>query len=175
MTHDHTITTERLLLTPFTPEHADALFALNSDPEVMRHLSRAQTREETEADIVDVGKRWKKFGYSWWTIFLKDTDFPKDAGRMIGSACLQNLAHKEDAPLEIGWRLLPAYQGKGYATEAGQAVIDFGFERVGVDYLCAVAKVENAASQKVMARLGMRYVGVQTHYGMDCAFYEKTK
>jgi RimJ/RimL family protein N-acetyltransferase len=44
-----------------------------------------------------------------------------------------------------------------------------------VDYLCAVAKVENAASQKVMARLGMRYVGVQTHYGMDCAFYEKTK
>lgn len=169
MTQDYTMTTERLWLTPFAPEHVDDLFALNSDPEVMRHLGPVQTRPETEAYVKDVGKRWKKFGYSWWAVFLRDTD------KMIGSACLQNLAHKEDAPLEIGWRLLPAHQGKGYATEAGQAAMDFGFDRVGVDYLCAVAKPGNLASQKVMQRLGMRYVGVQTHYDQPCAYYEKTK
>jgi RimJ/RimL family protein N-acetyltransferase len=85
---------------------------------------------------------------------------------------LQNLANKEDAALEIGWRLMPAYQGNGYATEAGQAAMDFGFNVVGVDYLCAVANPENLASQKVMQRLGMHYGGVQTHYDEPCAYYE---
>lgn len=164
-----TITTERLRLIPFAPEHIDGLFALNSDPEVMRFLGDPQTREQTAAYIATVGERWKRFGYGWWAVFLKDSD------EMIGAACLQNLAHKENAPLEIGWRLRPAHQGKGYATEAGQAAMDFGFERVGVDYICAVADPENIASQEVMQRLGMTYVGVQTHYDVDCAYYEKTR
>ena len=169
MTSENTITTQRLHLTPFAPEHADALFAMNSNPDVMRYLGDLQTREETEAGIARVQARWQTFGYGWWTIFLKDT------GTIIGAACLQNLAHKDDAPLEIGWRLMPAHQGKGYATEAGQAAMNFGFERIGVDYLCAVTNPENLASQKVMQRLGMRYVGIQTHYDLPCVYYEKYK
>jgi RimJ/RimL family protein N-acetyltransferase len=169
MTNDYTITTERLYLTPFAPAHADALFSMNTDPDVMRYLGDPQTRDETEAGIVRVQARWDTFGYAWWTIFLKDTD------TIIGAACLQNLAHKQDAPLEIGWRLMTAHQGKGYATEAGQAAIDYGYEKVGVDYLCAVTDPENIASQKVMQRLGMRYVGIQTHYDVPCVYYEMHK
>lgn len=169
MTGDNSITTERLHLTPFALGHADALFAMNSNPDVMRYLGDTQTRNETEAGIARVQARWETYGFAWWTIFLKDTD------TIIGAACLQNLAHKDDAPLEIGWRLMPAYQGQGYATEAGQAAMDFGFERIGVDYLCAVTNPENIASQKVMQRLGMRYVGIQTHYEVPCVYYEKYK
>jgi RimJ/RimL family protein N-acetyltransferase len=165
----HTVTTERLHLTPYAPDHAEALFAMNADPDVMRYLGGPETREETDADIARVQVRWGAKGYGWWSVFLKDTD------TLIGAGCLQHLAQDEDAPLEIGWRFMTAYQGKGYATEAGQAAMDFGFQKVGVDYLCAVANSDNIASQKVMQRLGMHYVGIQTHYGMPCVYYEKHK
>jgi RimJ/RimL family protein N-acetyltransferase len=166
MTYEHTITTERLFMEPFAPAHADGLFAMNSDPEVMRYLGDPQTRADVAESIVKVQARWAAHGFGWWSIFLKGTD------TLIGSACLQHLAHIESAPLEIGWRLMTAHHGKGYATEAGQAAMDFGFERVGVDYVCAVANPDNMASQNVMKRLGMAYVGVQTHYGEPCAVYE---
>lgn len=169
MSQGRTITTERLHLVPFAPEHAEALYAMNSDPDVMRYLSATQTRDETDQSIARVQDRWERLGYGWWTIFLKETD------TVVGSACLQNLAHNEDAPLEIGWRLMTAHHGKGYATEAGQAAMDFGFEQVGVDYVCAVARPENTASQKVMQRLGMTHVGLQTHYDMPCVVYEMRK
>ena len=113
--------------------------------------------------------RWVTFGYAWWTIFLKDTD------TIFSAACLQNLAHKENAPLEIGWRLLPAHHGQGYVTEAGQAAMNFGFKRIGVNYPCAVANPENIASQKVMQRLGMSYVRILTHYDAPCVYSEKYK
>ena len=169
MPDPHSITTDRLFLTPFAPEHADDLLAMNSDPDVMRYLGDIQTRADVDTSIERVRTRWEKSGYSWWTIFLKDTD------TMIGSACLQNLAHKDDAPLEIGWRLKTAHHGKGYATEAGQAAMDFGFNTIGVDYLCAVTNPDNLASQKVMQRLGMHYVGIQTHYDEPCVYYEMRK
>ncbi len=166
MPYDHTITTARLHLTPYAPAHTDALFAMNSDPVVMRYLGDPQTWAQTIEGIERVQSRWQTFGYGWWSMFIKDTD------TLIGAACLQNLAHVENAPLEIGWRLIPAYQGHGYATEAGQAAMDFGFERVGVDYICAVADPENTPSQNVMKRLGMTYVGMQTHYDVPCAYYD---
>lgn len=169
MRRSQTISTTRLFMTPFAPEHADGLFVMNSNPDVMHFLGGPQSREKTEEGITRIQRRWVTHGYSWWTVLLKDTDI------VIGAACLQHLAHKEDAPLEIGWRLPPPYQGKGYATEAGQAAMDFGFHRVGVDYICAVADPKNIASQQVMQRLGMTYVGIQTHYDVPCAYYEKSK
>lgn len=169
MTKTFTVTTDRLYLAPFAPEHAKGLYALNSDPEVMQYLGAPQSMKEIKKSIDSVTSRWGKLGYAWWTILLKDTD------TVIGAACLQNLAHDKDAPLEMGWRLLPKFQGKGYATEAGKAAMGFGFDVVGVDYLCAVANPENMASQKVMQRLGMTYVGVQTHYDEPCAYYEMHK
>lgn len=164
---DHDIATDRLFMTPFAPAHTDALFALNSNPDVMRFLGKPNTREETVESISRTQARWDTLGFGWWTVFLKNTD------TIIGSACLQNLAHKENAPLEIGWRLLTDYHGHGYATEAGRAAMNFGFERVGVDYVCAVADPKNTASHRVMQRLGMHYVGIQTHYGVPCVCYEK--
>lgn len=169
MPSDQTITTDRLFLTPFAPEHTDALFSMNSNPEVMRYLGDLQTRKETEEGIARVQARWDTLGYAWWTILLKGTD------TIIGSACLQNLAHKENAPLEIGWRLMTAHHGKGYATEAGQAAMNFGFDQIGVEYICSVADPENTASQKVMQRLGMSFVGIQTHYDVPYVYFEKHK
>lgn len=163
------IKTERLILEPFQLSHAEAMNVMNADPEVMRYIGPVETLTETRNWIEDVLGRWAKFGYSWWSIFLRQN------GDFIGAACVQHLANKDGAPLEIGWRLIPTYHGKGYATEAGQAAIDFAFGALGTDYLVAVADPDNEASQRVMQRLGMRYVGIEEHYDVPCAVYELHK
>jgi hypothetical protein len=76
------------------------------------------------------------------------------------------------APLEIGWRLVPEHNGKGYATEAAKAIVDYAVERVGASYLVAVADPENIASQRVMKRLGMSYKAIERHYDTECVVYE---
>lgn len=160
------ITTERLYLTPFAPAHAADLQDLNSDPQVMRYLGGPVSRAEGDAVMARAQARWRKYGYGWWAVLLRD------GGPLVGAACLQNLAHVEDAPLEIGWRLMPRYHGKGYAIEAGRAAMAFGFDRIGVDRLVAVAHPDNVASHKVMQRLWMNYRGIETHYDEPCVVYD---
>ena len=162
------IETERLRLEPFTPEHREALNAMNNNREVMRYLSSGEpvTMEQTDAAIARNQAKWAQYGYGWWVVFLKDTD------EVIGAACVQNLAHKDDNPLEIGWRLLPEYQGHGYATEAGQAAADFAFNHIGVDFVKAVCNPENTASEAVMKRLGMTPLGTEIHYDEPCTTYQ---
>ena len=132
----------------------------------MRYLGGADTREDTATGIARQQDKWRRYGFGWWSVF------EKDGGALIGAACLQHLGHIESNPLEIGWRLIPEAQGKGYATEAGRAAMDFGFDVIGETYLTSVANPANTASTRVMERLGMRYVGVQMHYDEACATYE---
>jgi len=113
-----------------------------------------------------VQARWQQYGFSWWAIKEKASD------AIVGAACLQHLANVDGAPLEIGWRLAPAHHGKGYATEAAQAIVAFAVENVGATYLVAVADPENIPSQRVMQRLGMTYKGIEQHYDVPCVVYE---
>lgn len=109
--------------------------------------------------------RWDKYHFSWWAIR------EKSSGAIVGAACLQH-GERGGAPLEIGWRLVPEHNGKGYATEAAKAIVDYAVERVGASYLVAVADPENIASQRVMKRLGMSYKALERHYDTECVVYE---
>ncbi|MEH6633128.1 MAG: GNAT family protein [Halopseudomonas aestusnigri] len=62
---------------------------------------------------------------------------------------------------EIGWLILPAYQGRGYASEAARALINLGFGAMGLHRIIATAQPENPASWRVMEKVGMRKEG---HY-----------
>lgn len=160
--------TTRLRLEPYQHAHFDGLRAMESDPEIMRYISNgvAKSPEETQANIERVMLRWQQYGFSWWAMR------EKASGEIVGAACLQHLANQDGAPLEIGWRLNANHHGKGFATEAAQAIIKFAVEQVGVKYLVAVADPENAASQKVMQRLGMTYKAIEQHYDVPCVVYE---
>lgn len=160
--------TTRLRLEPYRHEHYDGLRAMENDPEIMRYISNGivKTPEETRANIERVMQRWQQYGFSWWAIREKQTD------SVVGAACLQHLANQDGAPLEIGWRLNASVHGKGYATEAAQAMIKFAIEQVGARYLVAVADPANDASQRVMQRLGMKYKGIEKHYDVPCVVYE---
>lgn len=160
--------TPRLKLEPFDDSHYEGLRIMDSDAGVMRYITGGivKTPEETWEGIRRVQARWDKYKFSWWAI--KE----KFSGVIVGAACLQHLANADGAPLEIGWRLVPEHNGKGYATEAAQAIVDYAAEQVGATYLVAVADPENIPSQRVMQRLGMTYKAIEQHYNVPCVVFE---
>jgi RimJ/RimL family protein N-acetyltransferase len=159
--------TERLRLEPITDRHYGGMRRMTADPEVMHFLNKGkpQTEEETRAGIERIKRRWEEWGYSWWALI------ETASGEMIGAACLQHLGTDAAQPFEIGWRLTRDSWGKGYASEAACAIVRHAFDTVGADEVLAVAHPDNAASIKVMQRLGMHYVGIETHYDMPCVVY----
>jgi len=160
--------TPRLKLEPYDDSHYEGLRVMDSDAGVMRYITGGivKTPEETWEGIRRVQARWDKYNFSWWAI--KE----KSSGVIVGAACLQHLANVDGAPLEIGWRLVPEHNGKGYATEAAQAIVDYAAEQVGATYLVAVADPANIPSQRVMQRLGMTYKAIEQHYDVPCVVYE---
>jgi len=159
--------TERLRLEPVSEAHYSALRLMNTDPEVMTYLNGGQpeTEEVTRAAISRTRMRWQQWGYSWWVLVRLEDE------TVIGMACLQHLDGDSSKPHEIGWRLARAGWGQGYASEAAQAIVAHAFGVVGAPEVVAVADSANAASIKVMTRLGMQYVGQERHYDMDCVVY----
>jgi RimJ/RimL family protein N-acetyltransferase len=160
--------TARLKLEPYNDAHYEGLRVMDSDPNVMRYITKGivKTPEDTWEGIRRVQARWDKYGFSWWAIKEKSSNV------IVGAACLQHLANMNEAPLEIGWRLVPKHNGKGYATEAAKAIIEFAAEQVRATYLVAVADPENRPSQRVMQRLGMTYKAIEQHYDVPCVVYE---
>lgn len=90
---------------------------------------------------------------------------------LVGLACLQHIGGDKAKPHEIGWRLARSGWGKGYASEAAQAIVAHAFDVVGAPEVVAVAHPDNAASIKVMTRLGMQYAGMERHYDIDSVVY----
>lgn len=164
------LTTARLRLEPMDDAHLDGLYAMNSDPEVMRYiLGRPETREETMAAIVRVKARWAAWGFSWWTFIERDTN------EVIGAGCIQYLGKDPDNPLEIGWRLRRDKWKQGYASEAANAMAAFAFETLDADLLCSICRPDNAGSAQVMQRLGMRYKALERWDDTEVSVYSMTR
>ncbi len=162
--------TARLRLEPIAAQHLDGLSAMNQRPEVMRYISgQPEAREQTAAWIARVQRCWTAWGTSWWA-FMELT-----SGRVAGAGCIQYARHSaalpadleslRPNPLEIGWRLHPDFWRQGLASEAAQCMADFAFDSLAAPELIAVRHPDNAASARIMDRLGMRYRGIETWYG----------
>ena len=161
------LTTTRLRLEPFADAHLAGLQRMNGDAEVMRYLGgRAETPEETQAAINRVKARWAEWGYSWWSFF------EHDGGELVGAGCIQHLGGERSNPLEIGWRLRRDRWGHGLAIEAAERMAAYAFDELAAPCLVATCHVDNVASERVMQRLGMRFVGIEPWYGAQAKRYE---
>jgi RimJ/RimL family protein N-acetyltransferase len=158
-----TVETDRLLLRPWRPaDDLDALAAVNADPAVMRWVTpnRPLTGEES-ADFLDRAVRhWDEHGFGLWAVVPREEGAPS-----IGFA---GLAIPSFLPVilpavEVGWRLAPAWWGRGLATEAARASIAFGFERLGLRSIVSVIDPRNERSLRVAEKLGMRAAPDRVH------------
>jgi RimJ/RimL family protein N-acetyltransferase len=170
MTIGPILETPRLRLEPFDMTHLDGLQAMNSDPEVMRHLGGVESRERTIEVIDMVRARWERYGFGWWSWLERTT------GTLVGAGCIQHLARDPANPLEIGWRLKAHCWRQGLASEAARRMAAFAFDDLAQPLLIAVAAPENLPSRRVMERLGMRYRGLEPWWGHPAmATYEITE
>jgi RimJ/RimL family protein N-acetyltransferase len=82
----------------------------------------------------------------------------KDSDLLIGGCGIRRET-QESTVANLGWAINPDFQKQGYATEAAQALISFGFDQLGLSVIYATCDTRNAASYRVMEKLGMKRVG----------------
>jgi RimJ/RimL family protein N-acetyltransferase len=160
------IETTRLRLRHCTLEDLDELSVIRSDPNVMQYIGKgkAQSRKQVMEVILDISNHWQQHGFGRWGIVHKEDRKP------IG---LCGLSYLEDSlEVEVGYTLAQAYWGQGFASEVASASLRYGFEVVKLDRIVAVAYPENAASRRVMEKLGMRFVKTTGFFGCDLVYYE---
>ena len=152
-----TLETERLLLRPFRPDDAEAMFAgWTSDDEVTRYLTWPTHRdvETTKALLARWTEEYEKPERLNFAIVLKEED------RLIGG--IDVVGYVEGVPV-IGYNLSRAYWNRGYMTEACRRVLDYlfsqGFSEVKID-----AMVENAGSNRVIQKCGGELVKTEEDY-----------
>ena len=147
------IETDRLILRNWRYEDRPAMHRLNSDEAVMKYFSFRRNRIESNLLMETVRNKITSKGYGWAAVELKQT------GEVIGIAGLSDFtADLPFAPaVEIGWRFLPEFWGKGYATEAARAWLNQGFSIHCIDKIVSFAVGENTGSTAVMERLRMQH------------------
>ena len=147
-----TLTTDRLILRPFTIEDVPAQYAMNLDPEVSRYTGDGGVVgiDEIERRIKDhVLRDYRVHRFGRMAVVLKETD------EMIGFCGLKYLSDLEE--VDLGYRFVQRHWGKGIATEAGRAVLDHGWSDLGLKRVIAWVLPENSGSVRVLDKLGFHY------------------
>jgi RimJ/RimL family protein N-acetyltransferase len=156
--------TARLFLRRFDENDIDSVFAMRSDADLMRFIRQPQTRlSEAESWIKLVSSRWATQRIGFCAVI------EKSSGRFAGWCGLWRL--KETEETEVGYALLKKFRGKGYAAEASEAFLKYGFEELKLKEIVAVARPENRASRRVMERIGMSYDYTGRFYDSELVHY----
>jgi ribosomal-protein-alanine N-acetyltransferase len=149
----HILTTDRLLLRHQELDDLDALWALYSDPAVVRYIPDApRTREETLEQI-----EWFQHGHPrhpelglWATVL-------KESGQFIGRCGLLPWTIDGQHEVEVAFALAQAHWGQGLATEAALAIRDYAFQTLGLTRLVCLIDHGNVASERVAEKIGMAF------------------
>jgi ribosomal-protein-alanine N-acetyltransferase len=160
--------TERLVLTQLSIDDLEWLVAMRGDPDVMRYIGGegAVSREKTVERVDRYLKCWTDEGLGMFGIRFRGESEP------VGWAGLQPL--EQTGEIEVGYAFGKPAWGRGLATEAARAALEWGFGKRALQRIVAVASPENTASTHVMQKLGMTYEGLRFRYGSDLAYYSIT-
>ena len=150
------IETERLLLRPYAESDLDALYDIQSRPDVARFLYwEPRSRDDVAAAISNLQEFTEIDGEGDGLVLAIQ---PRDGDRIVGDISLmyRSEAHRQG---EIGFVLHPDHQGRGYASEAARAMLRVGFEQLDLHRVIGRCEARNDASARLMERLGMRREG----------------
>ncbi|MDP3313781.1 GNAT family N-acetyltransferase [Lutibacter sp.] len=149
--------TERLILREILPTDIDGLFELDSDPEVHRYLGNkpVSSKDEIVKVINFIRQQYIDNGIGRWAIIDKQTN------EFIGWTGLKfekNETNNHKNYYDLGYRLIKKYWGKGIATEAAFASLEYAFDKLNTDYVYAMADCENEGSNKILKKVGLKFI-----------------
>ena len=154
--------TERLRLREWEEADAGALFPVVSDPEVMRYIGDGKPWADVARArdwIVRLSESYRTRGYHRWAVV------ERGGGRVVGSCGFAPLPWSGE--IDFGYMLRRDCWGRGYATEVGRPALEHGFKRLGFAEVVASIAPENAASRRVLEKLGFVYRGNEVQPGDD--------
>jgi len=163
--------TERLLLRHFRLSDVQALYNMDSLPEVHQYLGGQPLTDIAKAEqvIKMVIEQYHVNGIGRWMVEERAT------GQVIGWAGLKYITTQENNEsnfYDVGYRLHPNYWGKGYATESAKAAIDYGFTHFNMSKIVGTCHVNNGASRRVLEKCGLIYTASYKYDDLPCDWLE---
>ncbi len=159
----HILETDRLILREFEEEDAQDLFHLNADPAVIRYTGDPPFESIEQAwEFLVKYKDYEQHGMGRWAIL------DKVHNEFLGWCGLKN--HPGQF-VDLGYRLFKKYWGKGYATEAATASLDYGFSNLNLEEIVGRVAQENTGSIRVLEKVGMTFWKTGSCHGIDEVSY----
>jgi ribosomal-protein-alanine N-acetyltransferase len=152
--------TSRLDAVPLGPEHVGALAPVMADPRVAATMGGSWTREDLAGwlEVNAAHQRAHGFAYAAW--------FERATGELVARGGLHHVVVGGRAEVEVGWLVVPDRWGEGFATELGGAAVEHGFSVLGLERIVAYTLPANAASRRVMDKLGFGHERAIVHAGL---------
>lgn len=160
--------TPRLVLRNWTLDDLPAAHEIYSHPEVMRWSpdGPSPSLDATRAILEGHLASYAQHGIGKWAVALRAS------GEIIGSCGVaMEPVHGLVPEPELGYRLLPQYQGQGYATEAAKVALEHCLELIGLPRILGIVEPANAASVRVLLKLGMTLQGQTFWRGKTVEIY----
>lgn len=165
--------TERLVLRQLESGDFESYAQICADPEVMRYLGlgpsmgKPMSRIEAWRSLAMMLGHWQLRGYGMWAVV------EKSSGQFVGRVGLHN---PEGWPgPEVGWTLGREYWGRGFASEAGQAAMQYAFDALDLRHILSVIHPENRNSIRVAERLGMQFERTWDLMGVGVSLYGRDR
>jgi len=161
--------TPRLLLRKFTAQDADALEAFLGDSVVMEYYPAALDRRGVQDWIERNIGRYDRDGHGLWAVVLRDSH------QLIGDCgcVMQEVEGRNE--VEVGYHVRRDLWGRGYATEAARACVEYAFSRLGAERVISMIRPANVASRRVAEKNGMVCEKIVFWRGCDHCVYAVTK
>jgi ribosomal-protein-alanine N-acetyltransferase len=161
-----TIETLHLLLRAWTPEDADAWLRILHEDGILRYFPNQTppSREKADAYIAHHRVHWEKHGYGHWAVVMCSD------GQVVGWNGLEYLPELDET--EVAYLLSKRVQGRGYATEAARAAVQFGFETAGLSKIIGLVHPENIGSVRVLEKCGLSFVDRIALWGLEMSRYQ---
>ncbi|MBL7772792.1 MAG: GNAT family N-acetyltransferase [Chitinophagaceae bacterium] len=162
---------ERLYYRKFTSTDAPLLFSLDSIAEVHRYLGNNPLThlEQAEPVILSLLEQYQTHNIARWATFEKESD------AFIGWSGLKFITEEENNRnhfYDVGYRFIPSFWGKGYATEAALFALDYGFSHFNMDHIVGTVNQENAASKRVLEKCGLSFIETFFWRNIPCDWLE---
>jgi RimJ/RimL family protein N-acetyltransferase len=163
--------TPRLILRELLSTDDEGIFRLDSDPEVHRYVGQKpiKTIEQARQVIDYIRAQYESNGIGRWAVIEKESnDFIGWAGLKL----MKELINDHVDHYDLGYRLIRQYWGRGYATEAARATLQYAWEVMHLPDVYAIANIDNIASNQVLTKVGLKSQNTFEHDGEPHVWYE---
>ena len=166
--------TARCILREILPTDLDEFFELDADPEVHTYIGNTPvTSKQQIVDVIEfIRLQYEKNGIGRWAVIDKNTN------EFMGWSGLKFMTERTNNHVnyyDLGYRLKKKYWGKGIATETSVCFLNYAFEVLKANEVYAMANIENKASNKVLQKVGFKWIETFDFEGINHHWYRILK